>query len=105
MNNTSSIGQRPTGDEATRTLFLLAAWFFLAVWLGATGKLLARGAAAGGPGGAVLVRRTGQAACGGRAAGRPRRRDPVAAHRVPGRPPAGGPAVRRPPSPGLARAD
>jgi hypothetical protein len=55
MINTSSIGQRPTGDEATRTLFLLAAWFFLAVWLGATGKLLARGAPPVGLGVAILL--------------------------------------------------
>jgi hypothetical protein len=43
MNDTSSIRQPHTGDEATRTLLLLAGWFFVAVWLGVTGRLSAHG--------------------------------------------------------------
>ncbi len=55
MNDTPSIGQPRTGDEATRTLLLLAAWFFLAVWLGATDKLTAQGAPPVGIGVAILL--------------------------------------------------
>lgn len=44
MNGTSSIQQSRTGDDVTRTMLLLAGWFFLAVWLGTTGKLNGHGA-------------------------------------------------------------
>ena len=83
MNDTSSIRQPRTGDEVTRTLLLLAGWFFFAIWLGVTGKLNQHGAPPIGIGAAILA----------------------AAGRLRGRPPAGQPAVRRTRSPGAAGAD
>lgn len=44
MQTTTSIEHPHTRDDTTRTLLLLAGWFFLAVWLGVTGKLTANGA-------------------------------------------------------------
>src|SRR4051812_34746104 len=44
MLTASDIRQEPAGGELLRTLILLAAWFFLAVWLGVTGRLVAAGA-------------------------------------------------------------
>jgi hypothetical protein len=44
MHTASDIRQAPAGAELMRTLILLAAWFFLAVWLGVTGRLVAAGA-------------------------------------------------------------
>jgi len=44
MTSTTTIEQPRTGGETTRTLLLLAGWFFFAVWLGATGRLLTQGA-------------------------------------------------------------
>jgi hypothetical protein len=55
MTDSASIRQPRTRDEGTRTLLLLAAWFFVAVWLGATGKLIARGAPPVGIGVAILL--------------------------------------------------
>jgi hypothetical protein len=55
MNDTSSIRQPRTGDETTRTLLLLAGWFFFAIWLGVTGKLNQHGAPPIGLGAAILV--------------------------------------------------
>jgi hypothetical protein len=43
MHTASDIRQPPAGMELTRTLILLAAWFFVAVWLGVTGRLVAAG--------------------------------------------------------------
>ena len=45
MHAASGIRQEPAGTELTRTLILLAAWFFFAVWLGVTGRLAAGGGA------------------------------------------------------------
>ncbi|HXU02775.1 MAG TPA: hypothetical protein VN903_17540 [Polyangia bacterium] len=42
--NTSSIEQPRAADDITRTLLLLAGWFFLAIWLGVTGRLTTQGA-------------------------------------------------------------
>ncbi len=44
MQSTSTIEQPRSGSESTRTLLLLAAWFFFAVWLGVSGALNAHGA-------------------------------------------------------------
>jgi len=44
MQSTSTIEQPRTGGESTRTLLLLAAWFFFAIWLGVSGALNAHGA-------------------------------------------------------------
>jgi hypothetical protein len=43
MHTASDIRPQPAANELTRTLILLAAWFFLAVWLGVTGRLVASG--------------------------------------------------------------
>ena len=43
MTSTTTIEQPRTGGETTRTLLLLAGWFFFAVWLGATGRLVTHG--------------------------------------------------------------
>ena len=55
MNDTSSIRQPRTGDEVTRTLLLLAGWFFFAIWLGLTGTLNQHGAPPIGLGAAILL--------------------------------------------------
>ena len=55
MNDTASIRQPRTGDEITRTLLLLAGWFFVSVWLGSTGKLIPRGGPPLGLAAAVLL--------------------------------------------------
>ena len=55
MNDTSSIRQPRTGDEVTRTLLLLAGWFFFAIWLGVTGTLNQHGAPPIGLGAAILL--------------------------------------------------
>jgi hypothetical protein len=44
MRDTSSIRQPHVGDPIARTLILLAGWFFIAVWLGVSGKLNQHGA-------------------------------------------------------------
>ena len=44
MRDTSSIRQAPIGDPIARTLILFAGWFFIAVWLGVSGKLNQHGA-------------------------------------------------------------
>jgi hypothetical protein len=43
MQNAADIEQEPAGRELTRTLILLAAWFFVALWLGVTGRLVSAG--------------------------------------------------------------
>ena len=45
MYTATGIRQEPAGMELMRTLILLAAWFFFAVWLGVTGHLAAGGGA------------------------------------------------------------
>jgi hypothetical protein len=44
MSPTATIEQPRTADATTRTLILLAGWFFLAVWLGVSGRFNAHGA-------------------------------------------------------------
>jgi len=39
MNDTAAVKHHPAPDDVQRTLLVLAAWFFLALWLGVTGRL------------------------------------------------------------------
>src|SRR4051812_10364003 len=39
MNDTAAVKHQPAADDIQRTLLVLAAWFFLALWLGVTGRL------------------------------------------------------------------
>jgi len=55
MRDTSSIRQTPVGEPLTRTLILLAGWFFVAVWLGVSGKLNQHGGPPLGIAAALLV--------------------------------------------------
>jgi hypothetical protein len=55
MTDTTTIPQPRAGADATRTLILLAGWFFVAVWLGVTGKLVSHGAPPLGIGAAILL--------------------------------------------------
>jgi hypothetical protein len=55
MPSTSTIEQPHSGGESTRTLLLLAAWFFFAVWLGVSGVLNARGAPPVGVAAAIVL--------------------------------------------------
>jgi hypothetical protein len=44
MNDIAAVRrQQGAGSDVQRTLIVLAAWFFLAVWLGVTGKLVTHG--------------------------------------------------------------
>ena len=43
MNDASAIDIRRTGNDTRRTLLFLAGWFFVALWLGVTGKLNQQG--------------------------------------------------------------
>ena len=56
MNDSVGVN-RPqlAGGDIPRTLLVLAAWFFLAVWLGVTGKLVTTGGLPIGLGAAVVL--------------------------------------------------
>jgi len=56
MNDSASVRQHQfAGGDVQRTLLVLAAWFFLAVWLGVTGKLLTTGGLPIGIGAAIVL--------------------------------------------------
>ena len=56
MNESVGVKQRGFADgDIQRTLLVLAAWFFLAVWLGVTGKLVTTGGLPIGLGAAIVL--------------------------------------------------
>ena len=73
MTDATDTRQRSTGDDLLRTLLLLVVWFFVAVWLGVTRRLVAAGGIPIGLGAAIaaplillaLDRRRGQRLFGG----------------------------------------
>jgi len=55
MNDAPAIDVRRTGNDIRRTLLFLAGWFFVALWLGVTGKLNQHGAPPIGIGLAIVL--------------------------------------------------
>jgi hypothetical protein len=55
MNDAANIDVNRSPQDITRTLLLLVGWFFLALWLGVTGKLNGHGAPPIGIGAAIVV--------------------------------------------------
>ena len=56
MNDSAAVKQHQiAGGDVQRTLLVLAAWFFLALWLGVTGKLVTTGGLPIGLGAAIVL--------------------------------------------------